>query len=61
MAKAKLDVTMRSTAGTGTFFRTRYNKKKAAAKGKKGKELQLTIRRYDRKTRKHEIFKESKK
>lgn len=54
MAKktAVIDIKLLSTAGTGTFYVTKKNPRTKPEK--------LELKKYDKKTRKHEIFRETK-
>lgn len=53
MAKpTTIEIKLESTAGTGTFYITKKNPRTKTEK--------LELKKYDKKTRKHEIFKEKK-
>ncbi|MBX9705640.1 MAG: 50S ribosomal protein L33 [Gammaproteobacteria bacterium] len=56
MAAVREKVRLESEAGTGTFYTTTINARKRAAEGKE----KLSIKKFDKKTGKHEIFKEKK-
>ena len=52
MAGVRIKIKMESTAGTGTFYTTTKNPRTTTEK--------LELRKFDKKTQKHEIFKEKK-
>jgi len=53
MAKARRDlIKLESTAGTGVFYTTDKNKRTSTGK--------LELMKYDRKVRKHVLFRETK-
>ena len=53
MAKARRDlIKLESTAGTGVFYTTSKNKRTSTGK--------LELMKYDRKARKHVLFRETK-
>ncbi len=56
MAAAREKVKLESTAGTGTFYTTTLNKRKRITENK-GK---LELKKFDKKTGKHELFVEKK-
>lgn len=56
MAKQRTTVKLSSTESAGVFYTTTINKKLTQSKGK-GK---LTLKKYDKKLRKHVEFKEEK-
>ena len=56
MASNREKIRLESTAGTGTFYTTTINARKMATEGK-GK---LEIKKFDKKTGKHELFKQKK-
>tara|TARA_R110000868_G_scaffold380784_1_gene646907 strand:- start:82069 stop:82245 length:177 start_codon:yes stop_codon:yes gene_type:complete len=56
MAAVREKIKLESTAKTGTFYTTTINKRKRTTEGK-GK---LELRKFDKKTGKHELFVEKK-
>ena len=56
MASKREKIRLESTAGTGTFYTTTINANKRTVEGQ-GK---LETRKYDKKTGKHELFKQRK-
>ncbi len=56
MAANREKIKLESSAGTGTFYTTTVNRRKRAAEAK-GK---LELKKFDKKTGKHELFVEKK-
>lgn len=56
MASSREKIRLESTAGTGTFYTTTVNARKMTVENKP----KLELKKYDKKTGKHEIFKQKK-